>query len=105
MTRLAKVRNAVLGPLWDVKPAELEGKEVPRSVMLARNSSGQLHWPATDIVFTNDVFFCAGDVIRLLMHQADLACGFDLERSKLLVRIGLADCQWKRLSFHQTFIL
>ena len=30
------------------------------------------------IVFLNDVLFCANDVLRLALHQADLACGLDL---------------------------
>ena len=35
-------------------------------------------WPADRLVFVNDVFFCAGDVIRLLQHwDADVACGMD----------------------------
>ena len=32
---------------------------------------------ADSVVFINDVYFCAGDLIRLLRHDADLACGLD----------------------------
>ena len=34
-------------------------------------------WPPERIVFINDVFFCARDPVRLLLHKADLACGMD----------------------------
>lgn len=35
-------------------------------------------WPADRLVFVNDVFFCAGDLMRLLQHgDADVACGMD----------------------------
>ena len=40
-------------------------------------------WPAERIVFLNDVYFCARDVIRLLRHKADMACGMDFDRLKL----------------------
>ena len=40
-------------------------------------------WPADKIVFFNDVYFCARDVIRLLLHGADMACGMDFDRRKL----------------------
>jgi len=31
------------------------------------------------VVFLNDVFFCASDVIRLLLHDTDMACGMDYD--------------------------
>ena len=34
-------------------------------------------WPPKRIVFINDVFFCARDAVRLLLHKADMACGLD----------------------------
>ena len=35
-------------------------------------------WPVDRLVFLNDVFFCAGDLFRLLQHvDADVACGMD----------------------------
>ena len=40
-------------------------------------------WPADRVVFLNDVYFCAKDVIRLLLHDADMACGMDFDRKKL----------------------
>ena len=40
-------------------------------------------WAADKVVFLNDVYFCARDVIRLLHHDADMACGMDFDRLKL----------------------
>ena len=36
------------------------------------------------IVFLNDVFFCMRDIVRLLLHEVDMACGmdYDLHNSK-----------------------
>jgi hypothetical protein len=31
------------------------------------------------IVFLNDVFFCMRDVVRLLLHEVDMACGMDYD--------------------------
>jgi hypothetical protein len=30
------------------------------------------------VVFINDVHFCANDLLRLVLHRADLACGLDM---------------------------
>ena len=43
----------------------------------------QKMWLADKIVFLNDVYFCARDVIRLLLHNVDMACGMDFDRRKL----------------------
>ena len=40
-------------------------------------------WAADRVAFLNDVYFCAGDVLRLLRHDADLACGLDFDRPAL----------------------
>ena len=40
-------------------------------------------WPAERVVFLNDVYFCAHDVVRLLQHEADIVCGMDFDRPKL----------------------
>lgn len=56
---LAKVRNAALAPFLE-----------PSSNMTASDH----------IVFINDVYFCASDVLRLAQHGADLACGLDMWR-------------------------
>ena len=52
-----KVRNAVLEPLL---PGGLVHKV-----------------PFKKIIFANDVFFCAQHVKRLLLHDANMACGMD----------------------------
>ena len=54
---LVKVRNAVLEPL-------LPGGPVHKV-------------PFKKIIFANDVFFCAQHVKRLLLHDANMACGMD----------------------------
>ena len=37
-------------------------------------------WQARRVVFLNDVWLCAGDVVRLLHHRrAHLACGMDFD--------------------------
>lgn len=50
-------------------------------------------WPASRVLFLNDVFFCASDALRLLSHvdpsagpdagKADLSCGLDFDRPRL----------------------
>jgi hypothetical protein len=71
---LAAVRNAALEPLWDEKWALSGGQEVEVTPRSGQEEGG---WPATHVVFMNDVFACAGDVIRLLYHDVDMVCGFD----------------------------
>jgi len=67
---LAKVRNKVLEPLWGGGGG---------------NSSGGVAaaWPADRIIFTNDVYLCVKDFVRLMLHRTDVACGLDYgDRSK-----------------------
>ena len=53
---LAGLRNAALWPMLE----------------LARTK------PRFDkVVFVNDVLLCGGDLLRLLAHDADMACGYD----------------------------
>lgn len=33
------------------------------------------------VVFLNDVVLCAGDIIRLSLHDADMSCGYDFQHS------------------------
>ena len=54
---LVKVRNAVLEPLLPGGPVH--------------------NVPFKKIIFANDVFFCAQHVKRLLLHDANMACGMD----------------------------
>ncbi|KAK9807875.1 hypothetical protein WJX72_011849 [[Myrmecia] bisecta] len=39
--------------------------------------SAKSGWPADKVIFINDVFFCAGDILRLLAHPGDVVCGMD----------------------------
>lgn len=48
-----------------------------------RGAKSKPMWPAERIVFLNDVFFCARDVVRLLQHDGDMVCGMDFDRPKL----------------------
>jgi len=64
---LAAIRNAALEPLWG-------GREAAGG---AGSGEGDGGWPATHVAFTNDVFACAEDYVRLLYHEADFTCGFD----------------------------
>jgi hypothetical protein len=41
---------------------------------------GVLPWDPDYIVFINDVFFCAGQVFRLMNYQADMSCGMDYQQ-------------------------
>ena len=74
ITFLAKVRNAALEPLWQLRSGQ--GSNVTWMGHLEERGLGP--WPATRIIFLNDVYLCAKDVIRLLFHEADMACGLDL---------------------------
>jgi chemotaxis protein histidine kinase CheA len=38
---------------------------------------GVLPWDPDYIVFVNDVYFCASQVLRLMNYQADITCGMD----------------------------
>ncbi len=29
------------------------------------------------VIFMNDIFYCMEDVLRLILHEADMACGLD----------------------------
>ena len=62
---LAKVRNKALEPLWNLED------------MSSEQARGVGHWRADRIIFMNDVFFCAKDVVRLLLHEVDMACALD----------------------------
>lgn len=70
LEKLAKLRNVALTPLWKnaAKYSRKEGLE------LSEQDSG---WPADRVIFVNDVYLCAKDIIRLIYHNADMACGLD----------------------------
>ena len=56
---LTRVRNRAMEPMW----------------------SSSFRWDK--VVFINDVFFCAQDIIRLLQHDADIVCGLDFIKGDL----------------------
>lgn len=58
---LAALRNAVMTPLLEARPAGYFDK----------------------VFFINDVYICGGDILRLLAHDADMACGIDYEKNKV----------------------
>ncbi|BDA43762.1 Alpha-1,3-mannosyltransferase CMT1 [Coccomyxa sp. Obi] len=92
---LAQARNRALEPLWlngslptstslllphdpEVTDRKLSAWGLPSGKARAKPM-----WPAERVVFLNDVFFCARDVVRLLQHRADMVCGMDFDRPKL----------------------
>ena len=78
---LSRVRNAALEPLWDGEDLwRFDHEEETRVVHRRRHPRAKRRadrLPPTHILFTNDVFACARDSIRLLYHEADVACGTD----------------------------
>jgi len=86
---LAQVRNAALEPLWLKVGAGDGGQGVAQGGaglwynQRARGLKSQALWPADKVVFLNDVYFCARDAVRLLLHDADMACGMDFDRKSL----------------------
>jgi alpha-1,3-mannosyltransferase len=55
----------------------LQLRKVPSDRDVANLPPGVLVWDPDYVVFINDVFFCWGQVMRLLNHQADITCGLD----------------------------
>ncbi|KAL6764617.1 cryptococcal mannosyltransferase 1-domain-containing protein [Haematococcus lacustris] len=79
---LARVRNEALLPL---RNATVYHTALARVGRVARSAAPDVRspdfgFPADRIIFINDVFFCWQDVLRLLLHGADLACGLDFDR-------------------------
>ena len=77
---LADVRNAALEPLW---ADTISDGGIPSTWIHEEPAHKEKVWPADRVVFMNDVYFCARDVVRLLLHGADMACGMDFDRKKL----------------------
>ncbi|KAJ9531843.1 hypothetical protein QJQ45_022046, partial [Haematococcus lacustris] len=79
---LARVRNEALLPLRNATVYHTALARVGRVARSAAPDVGSLDFgfPADRIIFINDVFFCWQDVLRLLLHGADLACGLDFDR-------------------------
>lgn len=76
---LAQVRNAALEPLW-IETAEPDEQNM---WSVGQPSRSKRMWEADKVIFANDVYFCARDAIRLLLHNADMSCGLDFDRKKL----------------------
>ena len=55
----------------------------PPSERVWQSTHNALPWPADRVGFLNDVYFCAGGILRLLRHDADLACGLDFDRPRI----------------------
>lgn len=57
------------------------------------------------MVFVNDVFFCAGDVVRLLSRKdAHLACGMDFDRPRIAQmdrQVGALESSYILASSHE----
>lgn len=84
---LAQVRNAALEPLWLETLSESGGN----TWFDSRGPRAEVLWPADKVIFLNDVYFCARDAVRLLLHDADMACGMDFDRKKIdQVPIGVS---------------
>ena len=77
---LAQVRNAALEPLWLETTTE---SGTANTWFDAKGLRAAVLWPADKVIFLNDVYFCARDAVRLLLHNADMACGMDFDRKKL----------------------
>ena len=45
--------------------------------MMQGNDGSPPEWPADRLLFSNDVFFCAWHIWRLLQHSASIVCGLD----------------------------
>lgn len=62
---LAQARNHALQPLWlsTAQSASMGAREVVGEVLPAKSSAHAV-WQAEHVVFLNDVYFCAQDVLR-----------------------------------------
>ncbi|KAL3140543.1 hypothetical protein ABBQ32_005123 [Trebouxia sp. C0010 RCD-2024] len=82
---LAQARNHALQPLWlsTAQSASMGAREVVGEVLPAKSSAHAV-WQAEHVVFLNDVYFCAQDVLRLLQHNADIVCGMDFDKPRIL---------------------
>lgn len=73
---LAKVRNKAMEPLWLLANKSLSDA--------SDQASRQKPWKADRVLFMNDVFICAKDFMRLLLHDVDMACALDFgDRDKV----------------------
>ncbi|KAK9824516.1 hypothetical protein WJX72_011024 [[Myrmecia] bisecta] len=68
---LVSLRNEALSPLF-------------------KGHSGRGPWPADRIIYLNDVYYCASDVLRLIATKGDLVYGFDVHPYGALEQRGPA---------------
>ncbi|KAK9813069.1 hypothetical protein WJX72_008387 [[Myrmecia] bisecta] len=68
---LVSLRNEALSPLFE-------------------GYSGEGPWQADRIIYLNDVYYCASDVLRLIATKGDLVCGFDVHPQGALEQRGPA---------------
>ena len=71
------MRNKALEPLWKLANDSAKG-------VIKKSGLAVEPWRADRIIFMNDVFVCAKDFLRLVLHEADMACGLDFgDRDKV----------------------
>lgn len=74
---VAQLRNTAMLPLL---PLDVPFDRISTSAVLASNRSNMRVGRSYDrVLWINDVLWCAQDMVRLLRHDADVACGLDLE--------------------------
>ena len=74
ITFLSRVRNAAMAPLYE---HYLRGGGAAGGAPRWPLYGDALTWSPDYVVVISDVFLCSGDVIRLMNHRADIACGMD----------------------------
>jgi hypothetical protein len=74
---MAELRNAALDPFLADDDGSGSSSSSSSSSSSRRRQGMRAAWRPDAVVFANDVFWCAGDALRLLAHGADLACGLD----------------------------
>ena len=54
-----------------------EVRNKPLEVLWASQGSHIMPWPAHRVLYMNDILPCGGDVVRLMLNPADMACGLE----------------------------
>lgn len=109
IAHLARLRNLLVSPFYpahSVQQVHCKGGHRPSQTtgfdpLFATTIDAACFRPE-QFVFFNDVFFCRDDVVRLMLHDADLACGYDAyynDRRRVAMRRALllqptADWEW-----------
>jgi len=77
---LAQMRNTALIPLFPSDSDKVPMGALTQSPVL-RSKREDLRLPdaaSWRVLWINDVFYCAEDMVRLLAHDADVSCGLDV---------------------------